>query len=239
MSIPEAVTAQLTNLGIELPEELLSRMSAYLDFILEANQRVNLTAVRDHDAAWQRLIIDSLTILPWLDDLEEDAKIIDVGSGGGLPGIPIAIARPDLAVTLLEATGKKAKILDACREALPLPNVSVLNTRAETGGQDADHRQKYEAAVCRAVGPMNELLEYTLPLVKTGGRVLAMKGPKAESELRDCGDALIQLGGGDVQVFDAYPEGSDINTVVVMVTKDRATPQMYPRLPGVPRQDPL
>jgi 16S rRNA (guanine527-N7)-methyltransferase len=237
--VPEFVREDLEGLGFELPEVLLDRLASFLALLLETNERINLTAVRDADEAWRRLIVDSLTPLPGLDDLDEGATLIDVGSGGGMPGIPLAIARPDLRVTLLEATGKKARFLEsACRD-LGLENVDVVPQRAETAGQDANHRERYDAAVCRAVGPMNVLLELCLPLVRIGGSLLAMKGPKAEEELQRAGDALDKLGAGELQVFDAYPETFANDLVIVQVAKDRATPKGYPRPPGVPKHDPL
>ena len=239
MAIPDFVRDDLAKLDLALTDEQVGRLDAYLTHLLETNQQMNLTAVRDADAAWRRLIIDSLTALPWLAAVPAEARVIDVGSGGGMPGIPVAIARPDLQVTLLEATGKKAKFLESCVAKVPLPNVKVLCSRAESAGQDKAHRQQYDAAVCRAVGPMRELLEYTLPLVKVGGVLLAMKGPSLEKELEEASDALHKLGAGEVQVYDAYPPGFEINTVVVQVTKQQATPKQYPRAPGTPRLEPL
>ena len=151
--------------------------------------------------------------------------------------MPLAIVLPALRFTLIEATGKKARFIE--QAAATLDNVNVVAQRAEDVGQDAHHRQQYDAAICRAVGPMRELLEYTLPLVKVGGILLAMKGPSVEDELELAGDALQTLGGGDVQLIDAYPDGFDIRTVIVGVVKARSTPKDYPRRPGVPRQDPL
>lgn len=237
--IPEFVPAELQALGLEVPAEILERLASYLDLLLEANERFNLTAVRDRDSAWRRHIIDSMTVLPELDELPENAAVIDVGSGGGLPGIPIAIARPDLRVTLLEATGKKANFLRDSAKALPLPNVNVVHARAETAGRDKPLRQQFDAAVCRAVGPMRELLEYCLPFVKVGGLLVAMKGPKAKQELEEAGDALHLLGAGQLDVVSAYPEGVGIDTVLVVIRKERPTPSLYPRLPGTPRHTPL
>ncbi len=238
--IPSTVLTDIHALGVELPEGALPLLAEYLDLLLETNEQFNLTAIKDRDHAWRRHIVDSLTLVPFLEPFDPGAAVIDVGSGGGLPGIPLAIARPDLKVTLLEATGKKAKFLERCAKELPLPGVRVLNMRAEDAGQERALREKFDAATCRAVGPMRELLEYTLPLVAIGGLLLAMKGKNVEAELNDAGDALSILGAGELQIVDAYPEGfAGGEGAIVSITKERPTPQEYPRLAGTPRREPL
>ncbi len=222
-----------------MPASELNVLSRYLGLLFEANQQFNLTAIRDLHEAWQRHLLDSLTLLPVLADCAAGSRVIDVGSGGGLPGVPVAITRGDLRVTLLEATGKKARFLERCVKALPLPGASVVCERAETAGQSPAHRQRYDVAVCRAVGPLSELLEYTLPLVKVGGQVLAMKGPRVEAELAAAGDALLTLGAGELEILPAYPESFGMDTVIVRIEKANPTPREYPRAPGMPRQSPL
>lgn len=239
LSIPDFVPGELAKLGVTLIDGALPKLAHYLTLLLEANERFNLTAIREPEAAWRRHIIDSLTVLPGLEQFVDGAAVIDVGSGGGLPGIPLAIARPDLEFTLLEATGKKADFLRDCSKAIPLPNVRVVNARAETAGQNKKYREAYDAATCRALGPLRELLEYTLPFVKVGGVLFAMKGPTVESELAPAADAMTQLGAGEFQVHEAYPEGFDQNTVIVSIEKSSPTPKTYPRNPGIPRQSPL
>mgnify|MGYP006291246275 CR=1 FL=1 len=226
-------------MSIDVSADELTLLGRYLDLLYEANTRMNLTAVKDRDEAWRRHIIDSLSLLPFIAEMPEQARAIDIGSGGGMPGFPVAITQTGLAMTLLEATAKKAAFLRECAESLDLPHVTVVNQRAETIGQSRDHRQRYDLAIARAVGPMNVLLELTLPLVKVGGRVLAMKGRNVEAELRECGDALELLGAGDVEVFDAYPDAMQREGVIVAVQKDRPTPRDYPRLPGEPKRAPL
>lgn len=242
MPIPEFVHTDLKALGFEMPDEVLAKLEAYLDLILKANETTNLTAIRHREQAWSRLIVDSLTPLPGLpEDPPEtgEVKLIDIGTGAGLPGIPLAIARPDIKVTLIEATGKKIVFLQSVIDALELSNTTAVQERAENVGQDSAHRGKYDVAVSRAVGPMPVVLEYSLPLLKIGGRMLAMKGPKAETELESSGDAILKLGGGEVEVFDAYPESFDNELVIVSVIKEDATPRDYPRLPGLPKKFPL
>lgn len=237
--VPDFVREDLSRLEIPLAEPILQQLARYLDLLLETNEKFNLTAIRDRDQAWRRHIIDSLTLLPFIADVPAGARAVDVGSGGGLPGIPMAIARPDLLVTLIEATGKKAAFLQRCATELPLPQTRVIHERAEKIGQLPQHRQQYDVALCRAIGPMTELLEYTLPLLKLEGILLAMKGPSVADELEAAADAMAILGAGEMQVIDAYPEGFGQNTVIVQMVKERPTPKQYPRLPGTARQDPL
>lgn len=237
--IPPFVLEDLAALEIELTPEQLDQLARYLALVLEANTRMNLTAIREEDAAWRRLIIDSLTVLPGLDMLEPGSQVIDVGSGAGLPGVPLAIARPGLKLTMLEATGKKAAFIQSCIDELGLKNAKVVSERAETVGQNPSFRGQYAAAVSRAVGPMSLVLEYSLPLVSVGGRVLAMKGPKAEQELEEASDALTILGAGDLAIVDAYPESFGNDLVIVSIIKEAETPEEYPRLPGVPKKQPL
>lgn len=237
--IPTFVASDLDALGIELPPDALAQLADYLDRLLDVNQRMNLTAVRERDAAWRRLIVDSLTALSGLEPLNEGATVIDIGAGGGLPGVPLAIARPDLSFTLLDATGKKVRFLEQCIDALKLANTRAIQDRAESIGHQSAHREQYDLAISRAIGHMSEVLEYSLPLVKIGGRVLAMKGPKAEQELEESGDALALLGGGDLQVFDAYPNSFDSNLVIISIVKERETPKKYPRTAGIPKRSRL
>lgn len=237
--VPSFVPAALDQLQIDLSTDQLSTLAHYLDLLLAANEHVNLTAIRQRDQAWHRLIIDSLTALPGLSTLTPGANVIDVGTGAGLPGLPLAIARPDLTFLLIDATGKKIRLINQWIDDLSLSNVTATQTRAEQIGRDPQHRERYDLAISRAVGPMNVVLEYMLPLVAVGGRALAMKGPRAQQELADAADALDKLGAGDVAVFDAYPESFENELVIISIVKDRHTPKKYPRAPGLAKQSPL
>ena len=237
--IPPFVPQQLTALGVELRDEQIQLMAAYLHLMLETNKQFNLTAIKEPDQAWQRHIVDSLTLIPGLVEWPQNSTLIDVGTGGGLPGIPIAIALPHLKVTLLETTGKKARFCQQVVDTLGLENITIINNRAETLGQNKLYRESFDMSVSRAVGPMRVLLEFMMPLVKVGGWIYALKGPAVEQELVDAGDALCTLGGGEVMAVGAYPEGVDNQSVIVGVEKAERTPKEYPRLPGIPKQQPL
>lgn len=238
---PAAFDDACETIGLELEPAEREQLAAFLHLLLETNKQFNLTAIKEPDEAWLRHVLDSLSLLPHLGQSDSEAhtlRAVDVGSGGGLPGVPLAITRPDVRFTLVEATGKKAKFLRRCADELGLTNLDVVNDRAETVGQDKAHRQRYDSAIARAVGPMNVLLELTMPLVRVGGRVLAMKGRRLEEELRDAGDALMLLGEGRIEVYEALPGVSE-DALIVEVTKGAGTPTEYPRRPGEPKTNPL
>ncbi len=231
--LPDAVLASLAARGVVLDAAQRTRIEAFVERLLEANTAFNLTAVRDADTAFVRHVEDSLTLLPHL-TAAGAKRIADLGSGGGLPGIPIAIARPDLEITLIESTGKKARFLEQTVAALGATRVRVECGRAETiGAPSGGHRNRYDAVVARAVARLPVLLELALPLVRIGGRVLAIKGAQAETEIEEAGAAL-RLLHARVVATERTPTGT-----VVVVQKLRSTPARFPRRPGEPRRSPL
>lgn len=236
---PDWVVQQAADLHVRLSDDQWRQLSVYVHLLDEANHRMNLTAIRDPEQVWVRHILDSLTVVDFLEEVAAGTMAVDVGSGGGLPGIPLAIVRPDLKWLLIEATGKKAAFLETVCRTLGMERVRVLARRAEDVAHDRQYRGKAGIVVCRAVGVMRQLLEYTLPLLEIGGRLLAMKGPRAQAELEESGDALQLLGAGEVEVFDAWPEGSEWNTVIACVHQASLTPRAYPRHSGAAKSHPL
>lgn len=233
---PARFFEQLESLEIQLEADEVERLSSYLAVLLEANKQFNLTAITNPDQAWMRHILDSLTLLPFV--LESKAQqVMDVGSGGGLPGIPLAIAMRQVQFTLLEATGKKAKFLQQTASVLGLKNVHVINDRAENVGREVaqgmTHRDRYDVVIARAVGGLSVLLELTIPLARVGGLVLAMKGAKAQEEVSAAKQALHRLHAQVVEIAET-PTGR-----IVIIEKIRPTPRTYPRAPGEPKRSPL
>jgi|ERR1700722_19313200 len=210
-------------------------LAQYLDLLLEANQTMNLTRITDRAAAEALHVGDALTLLPFLP--ARAFKLADVGSGGGTPGIPLAIARPDSVVTCVEATKKKAAFLERAVAELRLTNVRVLAERAEDVGQ-GPLRQSFDVAIARAVGTMVWVAEWLLPLVKTGGKVLAMKGLKANEELKAAGKVIARLGGGREIIHPVQLPGGE-GHVIVEIPKVRPTPPAFPRLPTMAKGKPL
>lgn len=236
--VPSAFLQQAEAFGISFEAGEVGRLGRYLGLLLAANTLVNLTAVREADEAWERHIFDALTLLPFLAELPEGATMIDVGSGGGLPGIPLAIVRPDLRLTLLEPTGKKAAFLLHAVSELELANVAVVRDRAEVIGSSSavnghEHRAAYDAVVSRAVGRLRTLVELTVPLAKIGGLVVLVKGQKADEELAEAKTAIHQLCVSHVGTVDT-PTGR-----VVVFEKRRATPGKYPRGAAEMKRHPL
>jgi len=244
---PSQFFAAAEAIGVAFEAGEIERLGAHLQLLLETNQQMNLTAVVDPAAAWERHVLDSLTLVGSLTEVVERAAseaearrresdeitVIDIGSGGGFPGIPLAIVMPQVRFTLLEATGKKARFLEMVIQRLALSNASVVNERAETVGQDERWRARFDAVIARAVGPLPVLLELTVPLARIGGVVLAIKGERAEAEMEDSRRALHML--------HASIAGTMRTTTgtIVAIEKRRATPNAYPRRPGEPKRAPL
>lgn len=229
--MPAAVQEALQAQGVLLDPGDADRLRRYLELLLEANGRFNLTAVRDPLQAWERHVQDSLSLVPFVVSAEA-RMLVDVGSGGGLPGLPLAIALPQVQVTLLESTGKKAEFLRAAAAELGLENVTVAAMRAETAGR-GELRERFDVAVSRAVGRLAILLELMVPLVREGGCALAIKGAQAQTEVDEAKQALHLLHAQCVDLVRT-PTGT-----VVVIHKPRKTPRAYPRLPGEPARRPL
>ena len=212
----------------------MAAFDRYRDELLDWNQRINLTAVREPSAVDELHFADSLACL--LEPLPAGALVLDVGAGAGLPGLPLKIARPDLRLTLLEATGKKARFLEHVVSVLGLEGVTVVNERAETYAAAA--REAFDVIVARALAALPTLLELTLPFCRLGGAVLAMKkGAALGEEVASAGRAL-QVLGGELAPEHTYDLAGEQRAIVV-VRKVRPTPPQYPRRPGVPAKNPL
>ena len=213
--------------SVELTDAQQQKLSRYLDLLLDANARMNLTRITDRAAAELQHVGDALTVLPYLP--AGAIRVADVGSGGGVPGIPLAIARPDATVLLIESTKKKAAFLKQAVDALGLGNVSVSEWRAEDVGH-SNNRETFDVALARAVATMPWLAEWCLPLVKKGGKMLAMKGPKVADELPQARRtiALAGGGGGEPVVHPVDLPGTE-HRVIVEIAKVAKADKRLPR----------
>jgi 16S rRNA (guanine527-N7)-methyltransferase len=221
--------------NLSLADAQLAALDRYLDLLLEANQRMNLTRITDRAAAEVHHVADALTLLPFIPN--ESKTLADVGSGGGVPGIPLAIARPDLRITLIESTKKKAAFLRGLADSLNLQNLTVLDQRAEQIAVGA-LRESFDVVTARAVGQLVWLAEWCLPLTKKGGKFLAMKAEKIRDELPAALRPIRQLGGGEPSVHPIELPGAE-HHVIVEVTKLNKTDKRFPRDPTTTRGNPL
>ncbi len=224
--------------GLELDETALSRLETYHDMLLDWNTRMDLTSV-SADRMAARHFLDSLLPLKASGLIPEEGRLIDVGTGAGFPGLPLAIARPSLQVTLLEAQGKRCQFLQAVCQALGLENVTIINDRAENLGRTEGHREGYDRAVARAVAALPVLAEYLLPFVRVGGMALCWKGPAVAGEQADGAAAAARLGGRLLPLVDMEGCGEETGHVIAPMEKTEKTLPLYPRKNGMPAKRPL
>lgn len=224
--------------GLTLTPEQEQLFAELLRRLHEGNQRLNLTALRTEEDIILKHFVDSLTTLRG-GHLDDEWDTLDIGTGAGFPALPLAIVRPDLALTPLDSIRKKIDFVRETAQVLGLKNVTPLVGRAETLGQDTDYRSRFDRAVARAVAPLPVLAELALPLLRVGGLFVSQKGQIAEDELEAGRRAAGEVGGRIVEV-DAFslPILGDARTLVVM-EKVRATPAHYPRREGIPTHQPL
>jgi len=218
--------------GVEPTPELADRLEIYARLLVEWNQKMNLTAITDPVGIAVKHFADSLTVAPLLP--AGAFRLIDVGTGAGFPGVPLALLRPDCRLTLLDSLNKRLVFLEEVCRQLDLP-VTLVHARAEEGGRRPDLREQYDVAVARAVAAMPVLCEYCLPFVRVGGRFLALKGPDADRERAEASRGIGVLGGkvAAVTAFslpkEPIPGIEPMERRLLHIDKVRPTPPAYPR----------
>ena len=208
--------------GYNLSEKQLSQFNSYYEILTEYNEKFNITAITDKEGVYVKHFSDSLLG----SSLIKGKTLIDIGSGGGFPAVPLKILIPELEVTLVEATGKKCTFLTEVVKELKLSEVTVLNERAEELGKKDKYREKFDNASARAVSKLNVLSELCLPFLRIGGRFIAYKA-NAEEEIENSKTAIELLGGktGNILTFDLLGE----NRCIIEILKVKKTPEIYPR----------
>lgn len=225
-------------LGLNLTPRQLEAYRRYEQLLLEWNQRINLTAIRNPEMIRIKHFLDSLTCLLAIKDTGL-LQIIDVGTGAGFPGLPLKIACPSLRLTLVESVRKKALFCLTVIAELELSGVTVLNLRAEEVAQLPEHREQYDWALARAVANLPTLAEYLLPLVRVGGAALAMKGETAPLEVQQAERAIELLGGQVRKLIPVHLPQVAEDRYLILIDKVAATPTYYPRKSGIPEKRPL
>lgn len=234
---------EASRIGVAVDAGALARLNRYRDLLLERNAHVNLTAIRQPEEIERRLFLDALAMLPAIDAFlrksarpqERKARLIDVGSGGGFPGLVLKIARPDLDVTLVDATAKKLAFLDEVIAELELAAVQTVHGRAEDLGRDRRYREQFDIATARAVASLPVLLEFVVPFLDVGGQAFLPKGLAIDDELKAGKRAARQLG-AEIISAERVANGE---TRLAIARKRTLTDKSYPRRTGVPVQSPL
>ena len=214
----------------------LEMLYKYMQLLLKWNEKINLTAITDENEIILKHFVDSLTVLKYIN---ENDKIIDVGTGAGFPGIPIAIMMPNVKITLLDSLNKRINFLNEVIKELDLKNVETIHSRSEDCGKDILYREEFDISIARAVANLSTLSEYLLPFVKIGGKMICMKGSEIEEELKNAQYAIKVLGGKIISRDEFTLPDSDIKRNIIIVEKEQYTPKMYPRKAGLPAKEPI
>ena len=222
-------------------EEIAPRvrmLEEYMDAVLDLNQHINLTAITDRAEFIRKHYADSL-LCAGLDEFKSAGTIIDVGTGGGFPGIPLAVVFPEKKFVLIDSLNKRIKIINELCEKIGIKNVTAVHGRAEELARRKEMREAFDLCVSRAVANMSTLSEYCLPFVKVGGCFMAYKGPDCENELLDASHAVDVLGGDVLRIESPSYDGLDFDHRIIVIKKVINTTSRFPRKPGTPSKEPI
>lgn len=232
------LAARLTACGIPFDPELPEKLLRYHALLMDWNTRMDLTAVTDEAEMMDRHYVDSLMALRF-GLIPRKGRIIDVGTGAGFPGMPLALACPEMQVTLMDAQQKRLTFLQAVIDELQVRNVTLVHSRAEDGARLPLHREQYDLAVARAVAPLAVLAEYLLPYVRVGGSALCWKGPALQEEMQQGRRAAHLLGGKVEEPISCEFPGRAWQHLLLPIQKKEKTARQYPRKAGTPGKSPL
>lgn len=225
----------LNEKNLPCDDEIINKYKIYMEGILEANKNINMTSITDPDEFIEKHYIDSI-LTSNFNEYKKAEKLIDIGTGGGFPGVPLAIISPEKKFVLLDSLKKRLKIIDNLLLEAGINNCQTVHDRAELAAR-GEHREKYDLVIARAVANMSTLLEYSLPFIRPGGSLLAYKGPSAEKETEEAQRAIKLLGGRFERIENV--KYGDFNHNIVVIKKINNISKKYPRRPGTPAKEPL
>lgn len=238
MSNIDTLVRGISELQMEIGNDKLQKFKTYKTLLKEWNEKINITAIKDDEEIDIKHFLDSLTIFK-TGKITEGKRVIDIGTGGGFPGVPIKIIEDSLEVVLLDSLNKRLKFLDEVIKELGFENIRTMHERAEDLGNNKDYREKFDIAVSRAVASLNILAEYCLPFVKPNGYFIAMKGSDSSEEIKEAENAIKILGGKLEDKIDIRIPQSDIIHSLLIIKKIGHTPTKYPRQSGKIKKSPL
>lgn len=220
---------------IDFVENQSKQLYKYMNLILEWNEKINVTAIKDEKEFIVKHFIDSLTICNFVKDAK---KILDIGTGAGFPGIPLKIYYPEIEFTLIDSVNKKVTVLKDVTQKLNLQKIEALHVRAEELAKDLKYRESFDIVTTRAVSNLATISEYMLPFVKIGGKAICMKGPNVEQELEDAKKA-IKLLGGEIEDIKKIQIDDELERNIIIIKKVNKTDKKYPRGQGKPAKEPI
>ena len=209
-----------------------------MESVLEKNKHINLTAITDRDEFIRKHYVDSLLCASSA-EFRNANSVIDVGTGGGFPGIPLAIAFPEKEFVLIDSLNKRIRIINELCENYGIDNVTALHGRAEELGRNSNFRESFDICVSRAVANMSTLSEYCLPFVKIGGTFIAYKGPECSEELNNASNAIRMLGGEVMRIENPQFDELQFEHTLIYINKAESTRSKYPRKAGTPSKEPI
>jgi 16S rRNA (guanine527-N7)-methyltransferase len=229
---------QLGERGVSISSRQLEQFEAYLEMLVDWNERMNLTGITERDAVYEKHFFDSIS-LSFFVDMNGIKSIADIGSGAGFPSIPLKICFPHLKVVIVDSLNKRISFLKALAERLELQDVECVHGRAEDIAKMPLYRDQFDLATARAVARLNVLNEFCLPFVRPGGKFAAMKGAKSQEEMKESGFSLKELKGKLIGEHGMLLPNEGSERHIVVIQKTGTTPQKYPRKAGTPLKQPL
>ena len=223
-------------LNILIADRQIAQFYLYMNLLIEWNEKINLTAITDPKDIILKHFVDCATIE---NKISKDAKVVDVGTGAGFPGIPLKILRDDLDVVLVDSLNKRVSFLNEVVEKLKLENISAIHSRIEDFGKNKLYRENFDVATSRAVANLSTLAEYMIPLIRVGGNCICMKGSEVKEEINSSNNAVKILGGRVKSVDNFCLPETDMKRNIVIIEKIENTPKKYPRKPGLASKDPI
>lgn len=238
MSFYDIMKKASDDVNMEFNEAKYDKFIKYMRLVQEWNEKINLTAITEDDEFIKKHFIDCIKAFK-SEEIKNANTLIDVGTGAGFPGVPIAIMRDDLEVTLLDSLNKRINFLNEVIKSLDLKDIKTIHSRAEDAAHMKEYREKYDVSISRAVAQLNVLVEYLLPFVKVGGRCICMKGSNAEEEIKNAKNAIKELGGEIEEVKKFNLPGTDMERNIIVIKKINNCKNKYPRKAGTPLKEPI